>query len=442
MTPSSRASAQLRTRLLTSLVAALAVTTLVTACAADEPDAPTQGEIFLVAANDQGADPFSADSLSPAVDASIAPAPTSTAAVSPDSSSAVTATAGSAPGLYGGSGSTTVCDPVSQAQFLAANPDKAAAWVAALTADSSVRLPDGSALELATVPAYIASLTPILLTQDTRVTNHGFRDGKPYTIQSVLQRGTAVMVDEFGVPRIKCNCGNPLVAPVASSVTPTYVGGAWPGFDPAAVAVVQPAPEPIVIYVIIDFATGQQVQLTAGSPAAASVPAPVAGGSATPAPETTSGSGTFSVAFGGIPVSDANAVSSYDNASPQIRFGSFAPINDETAKTQTFTPYGSVVDFTDTTQDEAGWFAFQSTNNTTCLPTITSFSYGKWTGQKLVYTPCTDANSGYAIDAYDVRVAVVSSDGYHLGVTAFGPGADSAATEARIGQLLDGYRHS
>ncbi|MGH3907098.1 MAG: DUF6777 domain-containing protein, partial [Pseudonocardiaceae bacterium] len=42
---------------------------------------------------------------------------------------------------------------------------------------------------------------------DTRVTNHGYRDGKATDRQAVLQAGTAVLVDEKGRPRVKCGCG-------------------------------------------------------------------------------------------------------------------------------------------------------------------------------------------------------------------------------------------
>ena len=31
----------------------------------------------------------------------------------------------------------------------------------------------------------------------------------------MLQSGTAVLVDRYGTPRVKCNCGNPLTKPVA-----------------------------------------------------------------------------------------------------------------------------------------------------------------------------------------------------------------------------------
>ena len=63
------------------------------------------------------------------------------------------------------------------------------------------------------VPAFLRGLTPVVLRADTRVTNHGFRDGSATSFQSVLQAGTAVLVDDHGAPRVRCACGNPLKAP-------------------------------------------------------------------------------------------------------------------------------------------------------------------------------------------------------------------------------------
>lgn len=48
------------------------------------------------------------------------------------------------------------------------------------------------------ITAYIAHLTPVLLTNDTLVTNHGYNNGKATSLQSVLATGTAVLVDGPG----------------------------------------------------------------------------------------------------------------------------------------------------------------------------------------------------------------------------------------------------
>ena len=50
-------------------------------------------------------------------------------------------------------------------------------------------------------PTFIRELTPTLLTQDTRVTNHGYKNGKATPHQSILQKGTAVLVDSQPPPQ-------------------------------------------------------------------------------------------------------------------------------------------------------------------------------------------------------------------------------------------------
>ena len=71
-------------------------------------------------------------------------------------------------------------------------------------------------ISVADIPTYIGTLTPMQLRADTRVTNHGFVDGHATSLQSVLQAGTAVLVDDQGRPRVKCGCGNPLFYLVAT----------------------------------------------------------------------------------------------------------------------------------------------------------------------------------------------------------------------------------
>jgi hypothetical protein len=80
-----------------------------------------------------------------------------------------------------------------------------------------------------------ALLTEVVLLRDTRVT--GVRSGlAPF--QAVLERGSAVLVDESGVPRLRCAGLIPLRPPLPASSTPDFVGVAWPGFNPAALTVV------------------------------------------------------------------------------------------------------------------------------------------------------------------------------------------------------------
>ena len=103
-------------------------------------------------------------------------------------------------GLYGGSGEN-VCDVEGMIAFLTANPDRGQAW-AAVQGITFEELPD-----------YLRSLTPAILMENTLVMNHGYSDGEATPFLAVLEAGTAVLVDEFGIPRARCACGNPLTPP-------------------------------------------------------------------------------------------------------------------------------------------------------------------------------------------------------------------------------------
>jgi hypothetical protein len=151
---------------------------------------------------------------------------------------------GTAPGLYGGSGDLKVCDPQKLVDFLNEHPDKAKAFASVLGIT-----PEG-------IGDYVATLSPVVLLSDTLVMNHGFKGGKATEVSSVLQAGTAVMVDRQGVPRVKCNCGNPLTEP---EVLPTgdwsTRGEAWDGYDAARVTGVV-AGDSVDEFTMCDLATG------------------------------------------------------------------------------------------------------------------------------------------------------------------------------------------
>lgn len=68
-------------------------------------------------------------------------------------------------------------------------------------------------IEVEEFEVYIRSLTPAVLSRDTRITNHGFREGESYAYQSILAEGTAVLVDSLGEIVVRCYCGNPLTPP-------------------------------------------------------------------------------------------------------------------------------------------------------------------------------------------------------------------------------------
>lgn len=160
--------------------------------------------------------------------------------------------AGSAPGLYGGTRDAGSCDPEKLIAFLQSEPDKAGAWAGV------------QGIEVTAIPSYVRGLTPVVLRRDTRVLNHGYRDGRATPRPAVLQAGTAVLVDRFGVPRVKCGCGNPLDEPRPVTTSTTYTGTRWADFDPARVVVVRQDVE-VEVFVLIDLRTGDPFRRPTGT---------------------------------------------------------------------------------------------------------------------------------------------------------------------------------
>ena len=123
-------------------------------------------------------------------------------------------------GLYGGSGETPVCDVPTVANYLDANPERAAQWAAAL------------GLAQDKVPYYLNTLTPVALIADTWVTVYTLTNDRAVPSQAVLQAGNAVLVDQIGVPRMHCASGDPLAPPANVNLRDSAVGGdQWAGFD-------------------------------------------------------------------------------------------------------------------------------------------------------------------------------------------------------------------
>lgn len=198
--------------------------------------AGSKGEIFLQAAGKTGPEPFTE---STAKDSSIPPG-TASPSGSSEPDNAVRGVDGSAPGLYGGTRNVSSCDVEKQVKALQADPAKNGAFAAV----AGVRPSE--------VPAFLRGLTPVQLRMDTRVTNHGYRDGAATSYQAVLQAGTAVLVDDRGVPRTRCACGNPLTPPVAQQTAPRPTGDTWSSYRPSKVVVVAPSVTVINVFVIYD----------------------------------------------------------------------------------------------------------------------------------------------------------------------------------------------
>jgi hypothetical protein len=149
---------------------------------------------------------------------------------------------GAEAGLYTATRDEPTCDVEALAERLVGDDaaTTATAWFAAVARSIDE---DGR-------DDYLEDLTALRLRVDTRVVAHGFVDGEAAPYPAVLQAGTAVLVDETGVPRVRCTGGTPLRevadadgsgdgAAASEDAEPANPGDAWPGFDPAAVVVVE-----------------------------------------------------------------------------------------------------------------------------------------------------------------------------------------------------------
>ncbi|MFI8423988.1 DUF6777 domain-containing protein [Streptomyces sp. NPDC085479] len=206
-------------------------------------------EVHLQTVADQGPDPFT---VSTARGAGLRAPREADPAARPVSAPGIREVTGSTPGLYGGTRSEASCDVEQQVAYLAAEPAKLTAFAEA------AGIPEGG------VADWLRDLTPVLLRADTRVTNHGFRDGRAAAFQSVLQAGTAVLVDPYGTPRVRCACGNPLRAPVSVSGA-VHHGDPWTGFDPDNVIIVKPTTTVVASLVIVNVSDDSWIERKAGS---------------------------------------------------------------------------------------------------------------------------------------------------------------------------------
>ncbi|WP_343240044.1 PASTA domain-containing protein [Streptomyces sp. SID12488] len=153
---------------------------------------------------------------------------------------------GSTPGLYGGTRKPTVCDVDRLEQFLTdpRNNRKTQEWARV------VDIPPSG------IPAYLDRLTPVLLRHDTLVKNHDYKKGKAVPYDALLQAGISVLVDEAGVPAVKCSCGNPLkpFKGATDRISVQFEDGnkKWRDYDADEVVLVRPAPSKVDRFALVD----------------------------------------------------------------------------------------------------------------------------------------------------------------------------------------------
>lgn len=240
------------------LLAALAGGAFLLLGGEDEGEA---AEVVLLPADAQGESPFSAQPLGEAPDPELVASPAPTAPEAPDAVE-VTTTPGDTPGLYGGVAGSAPCTPQQVTDALMADPSVAGAWVAALS--SGPDLGWQGSLTAQTVPDYLATLTPVVLLADTRVTSHTLVGGQAEAGQTILARGTGILVDPYGLPRTRCSSASPLLPPTASSGEVTYTGQPWQGFNPVDVDVVV-AGAALEAFELADHTGGEPFQRPVGT---------------------------------------------------------------------------------------------------------------------------------------------------------------------------------
>ncbi|MET9452997.1 DUF6777 domain-containing protein [Streptomyces cinerochromogenes] len=223
---------------------ALILALLAAGCAGSGVKQTKTGElVWLQAAGERGPEPFTepTDTGTPRTGSS-----RSTARVQPgDAEAPLRATrslSGATPGLYRGTPRIAGCDVERHVRYLTADEARAGAFAQAAGVPRSA------------LAGYLRRLTPVVLGADTRVTSHAYRDGRAARYQAVLQAGTAVLVDDRGMPRVRCACGNPLEPPAPTRGGAGARGTPWAGYRPNQVVVVTPAPRPVTSITLVDTA--------------------------------------------------------------------------------------------------------------------------------------------------------------------------------------------
>ncbi|UYQ65913.1 DUF6777 domain-containing protein [Streptomyces peucetius] len=232
-------------------VAVLCVGPLAAGCGGESKAAEPE-EILLQSSAATGPEPFTASTASPGRPPAL---PRVASAPKSPSGGGVTlrTMSGSAPGLYAGTQEVAACDVAAQAGLLVTDKDKARAFA------------EGAGVEPSGIGAFLRGLTPVLLRTDVRVTGHGFHDGSAVARQSVLQAGTAILVDQYGAPRVRCASGTPLKKPVPVGARMVTTGTAWPGYRADRTLVVKPAAQPVNNLLLVSVVDNGWIERPSGT---------------------------------------------------------------------------------------------------------------------------------------------------------------------------------
>ncbi len=147
------------------------------------------------------------------------------------------------PGLYGAKRGQAACDSSQLVDELNADP--------ALREAFAVKL----AVATTDLGKSVGVMASVVLRSDTLVIDHLFVGGKAVGQAAVLEAGTPVLVDQFGVPRVRCTSGSPLQTLMTLPENVEFKGAEWTGFRAGAVISVVPAAQPIGELVLVDPGT-------------------------------------------------------------------------------------------------------------------------------------------------------------------------------------------
>lgn len=211
---------------------AVAVWALLSSRPSTDAVTPTSSDVYLESTNNPGSNPFTPP---------VGEDHTGLSRVSTGGD-----VSGGTPAVYGAIGEKPSCDAPTLLSYLEADPAKAGAWAQSLDIAAS------------DIPSFVQTLSPVLLRADTSVIVHGYLDGKFVPYPAILQSGTAVFVNSYGEPTVKCFSGDPLTKGVAVTQA-TFVGHRWTGFGPATVIVIQPTQAPVDQRVVLNIVTNQTV---------------------------------------------------------------------------------------------------------------------------------------------------------------------------------------
>ena len=160
---------------------------------------------------------------------------------------------GTTAGVFGASPAGDVCDLDALVRRLQVVPIVGEAWAAVhgITMDE--------------LPGFVLRQTPVLLLSDTAATDHGLTQGRIVPRLAILQRGTAVLVDERGALTGRCISGSPLRPARPLPVDAEFSGEPWHGFDARFVDDIRPGEVPVDEFVLIDVRSGEPIVRSPGA---------------------------------------------------------------------------------------------------------------------------------------------------------------------------------